>query len=340
MFLVPTTVLALVYTFPICFLPRVISDDSSACLDKSVLLQSGVQTHFLDSDDLSQVKQFHADRFEKIENNPMFLDSVQIGRAIMQARVNYDKTQENSIGWGSWRRALPSVLSAVKALQLPLHTIPGDVYQFGVYKGDSMKIIQKAFHEARLLGFDSFMGLPEEADGHRIDANWTRGGWDSGDVRAELTSQLGGREMVRFVKGFFNESLTSSLPQQLSLKPAQYIDVDVDLYSSTLEALDFMFGHKLVHVGTLIGYDDWWPLPCGNRTYCGAPPDCAEGLAHAEIAAKYGVKFACISGSCDANKAKIYKGNGVVFLVTALGSESLYDHGFHLTDQEITDFCR
>jgi hypothetical protein len=263
-----------------------------------------------------------------------------VSNVIAQAIVNYDNVPENSNGWGSWRRTLPSVLSAVKELQLPLHRTPGDVYQFGVYKGDSMKIQKKAFPRARLLGFDSFMGLPDDAPGHDIDPNWQRGHWDSGDVRAKLSIEMGGPRKVRFVKGFFNESLNPSLLQKLSLKPAQYIDIDVDLYSSSVQALDFMFGQGLVQTGTLIGYDDWWPLPCQNRTYCGSPSDCAEGLAHVEIAAKYGVKLKCIAGSCDSNKAKIYEGNGVVFLVTATGIEGHYDHGFHLTDEEITDQCQ
>ena len=65
------------------------------------------------------------------------------------------------------------------------------------------------------------------------------------------------------MRGFFNESLVQpGLVRQLGKKIAKYVDVDVDLYSSALEVLTFMFESGLVVPGTVIGYDDWWSGPC------------------------------------------------------------------------------
>ena len=64
------------------------------------------------------------------------------------------------------------------------------------------------------------------------------------------------------------------------MKPAAYVDIDVDLYKSTVLALDFLFRNKLIQVGTLIGYHDWG----GLEEFTGG-----ESLAHKELTEKYGV---------------------------------------------------
>ena len=64
------------------------------------------------------------------------------------------------------------------------------------------------------------------------------------------------------MKGFYSESLTPTLVQELGMKPAAYIDIDCDLYISSKQALAYMFEQKLAVPGTLIGYDDFWVNPC------------------------------------------------------------------------------
>ena len=113
--------------------------------------------------------------------------------------------------------------------------------------------------------------------------------------RVRLKRELG-REgaPVHFVSGFFNESLQLGLGREFGMQPAKYVDIDVDLYSSTSQVLGFMFGSRLIRAGTLVGYDDWWSGPCrrGWGSSDGATPsplETGEGLAHAEAARKYGV---------------------------------------------------
>lgn len=74
--------------------------------------------------------------------------------------------------------------------------------------------------------------------------------------------------------------------------------MDCDLYASTQAALDFFFRNELLVVGSVLGYDDWWVLPCGSGNAHLHPLDVGEGRAHREAALKWGVTFECIAGPC------------------------------------------
>ena len=82
-----------------------------------------------------------------------------------------------------------------------------------------------------------------------------------------------------FIKGFFNESLTPTLAARRGMKPALYVDIDADLYSSSLQALEWLFRMGLIVPGTIIGYDDW--------TF-GGPQ--GEQRAHREVLQRFGVQ--------------------------------------------------
>ena len=68
-----------------------------------------------------------------------------------------------------------------------------------------------------------------------------------------------GFKRIKFVRGFYNESLTSILAQRIW--PALYIDMDCDLHSSTMQALAWVLTQRLLsrHASTPTGcfYDDW-----------------------------------------------------------------------------------
>jgi hypothetical protein len=50
--------------------------------------------------------------------------------------------------------------------------------------------------------------------------------------------------------------------------------------------------------GSIVGYDDWWVLPCGAGNDHLHPLSVGEGRAHAEAAEKWGVTFQCLAGPC------------------------------------------
>ena len=89
---------------------------------------------------------------------------------------------------------------------------------------------------------------------------------------------------VVMVPGYYEDSLNRELIDLVKLQPASYVDIDVDLYSSTITVLDFMFSNALIIPGTVIGYDDWGGARGFNWNLAG------ESRAHKEMCDKWGVK--------------------------------------------------
>ena len=95
--------------------------------------------------------------------------------------------------------------------------------------------------------------------------------------------------------GLFNETLTPGLAASRAMRPALYVDVDSDLFVSAYQALDWLFTQRLAVRGTIVGYDDYWVLPCAKRQP--HPERFGEGKAHAQIARKHGVRFLATKGN-------------------------------------------
>lgn len=165
-----------------------------------------------------------------------------------------------------------------------------DVYEFGVYTGGSMKMIAERVRGFDTLwGFDSFTGLPDEISGiKREGRHWNPGAFSSADALGlfnseKLFEQLKAkihRKNTKFIKGFFNESLTSRLLETHTFKPALIVDVDSDLYVSANECLEWMLRSRLMVPGTLLRYDDWK----GHISW-------GETRAHLEMTIKYGLTW-------------------------------------------------
>lgn len=168
----------------------------------------------------------------------------------------------------------------------PQMLIPGDIYEFGVYSGVSIDNILEVYikhnqKNIRIWGFDSFEGLPQETKDAKSQANdvWGEGEFSSCDyldvddpakaakmIEDQLKTKYPGFDITMIV-GFFCNSLSVNE----KYKPASLIDIDVDIYTSAVEALAFCWDNKLFQVGTLIYYDDW------------EGDDFGEGRAHHEF---------------------------------------------------------
>ena len=61
------------------------------------------------------------------------------------------------------------------------------------------------------------------------------------------------------IKGFYEESLKDNrIIEEYNFKKPIFINIDCDIYTSTLQVLDFIFRNKLYENGkTIIRYDDW-----------------------------------------------------------------------------------
>lgn len=178
----------------------------------------------------------------------------------------------------------------------------GAVYQFGVWSGFSLQVLSRVFEALRknnvqidpsYFAFDVFTGMPEEEEEpeNQVDDP----GWYNilehfdvdtleealGLLEDDIRYNMGRWAPLRFVPGLVQESLTDELAKTLT--PATYVDMDMDIYTPTRFALDFLFKHNLIVEGTIIGYDDWVQVPT-LETYEGG-----EARAHKEIMEKYNV---------------------------------------------------
>lgn len=185
-----------------------------------------------------------------------------------------------------------------------------DIYEFGTYSGWSLKhiiniLIQINCTINNINGFDSLLGLPNEI----LDKyNYT--GWKEGEMSVkskinvidtnEYIDFLNLKKTINykkfnFIKGFFNESLKKTIIQKYDLKPALFINIDCDIYSSTCDVLEFIFSNNLYVKGvTMIRYDDWGCFYENTKNYDGAYLS-GEGRAHKELCEKYNINCKLIS---------------------------------------------
>jgi len=193
-----------------------------------------------------------------------------------------------------------------------------DVYEFGIYSGNSVNWINQSLKVAdknirKIFGFDSFCGLPKETEQEREAVIAERGvfQWSAGDFSAQelfgvkntqdamnaihafVESTLGDETSLELIPGYYSDSLTDDIVEKYDMQPACYVDLDADLYLSTISALDFLFRNKLIRAGTFVGYDDWGGTPGWETMEDGV------SKAHVEMAEKYNAEFQLIglSGS-------------------------------------------
>ena len=206
------------------------------------------------------------------------------------------------VGWswnGSWQMpATTNLISVCTGAAPVLKCAERDIYEFGVYTGRYMRmhtlvLARSGVEYRKFWGFDSFQGLPPEDRHSRPQrVHWREGQYNAAEVYGtyssdELQSKIKSyinNSRVELVQGFYNESLTAQLVKRM--RPALYVEIDCDLYISTLQALDWMLANRLIVNGTVIGYDD---LRAGGAG--------GERQAHMEMASKYGMRSRWLSPS-------------------------------------------
>jgi len=218
--------------------------------------------------------------------------------------------------WGHWRDLLSAIMPALEDYGL---LVQGDVHMFGIAMGSAIDVLMEHLDPGRKKspktwkttkglrqggtlatpprswwGYDSFEGLPETVGSERVP-EWSKGAY-AHDPRQHYLRRYGSD--MAFVPGFYGKSLTAGLAAERRMRPAMYIDIDCDLYSSTLESLDWAFASKIAVPGTVIGFDDWWNIPCGPTDEATSPVAVGEGRALAEVSRKYGVELLCMAGPC------------------------------------------
>ncbi len=191
----------------------------------------------------------------------------------------------------SWRTQF------IKSINDELILNNGDFYQVGVYNGSSIKLLIKLFQDYKykinnIFGFDSFTGLPKEEKDSLNIQSWNEGRFnlvtkdnDIDNVKNKIL-QFINNENVKLIEGYYKDTMNINTIKNYNMKPASYIDMDCDIYSSTVEALDFFYDNKLLVKGTIIGYDDWSMGNIKKYEY-----KAGQSKAHQEFCIKNNITF-------------------------------------------------
>lgn len=157
-------------------------------------------------------------------------------------------------------RLTVSMVQSLSRLHSELKNNLGSYAEFGVYNGTSMICAFHAFRHIgisnpRLVGFDSFEGLPPEV----IEDD--NGVWRPGQFSCPLEITLRNLECVgatsntvRLVKGWYKETLQAGTQTEL-LGPTSMVMIDSDAYSSAKLALEFVA--PVLTNPAVIMFDDW-----------------------------------------------------------------------------------
>jgi hypothetical protein len=168
--------------------------------------------------------------------------------------------------------------------------IEGTCLEFGVFEGTSFLWQARQLKErrirSRLFGFDSWQGLPGETSGVYCPPRHAQGEYAArkDKVLDGLRAQgLHRDRRIRLIDGFYEDSLTDKLRSKIK-RPVIFVNIDVDIHSSTLLVLDFI--GPLLEPNTFIYWDDWV-----EKTELGKPP--SRRLVHPDDLHKtYGEKLA------------------------------------------------
>ena len=209
-----------------------------------------------------------------------------------------------------WRRSFLDIVINDYNIFSKDELVNMDVYQFGVFTGDSMKELASIFskHKIQLnsfYGFDVFTGMPKETAEPIAQPSWDpdvepdtfnavkRFNLSSpeecaGKITKEVDaifSKNNNKTSVNIFHGLVQETIEV---QGGKFKPAFYVDFDLDIYSPTKYAFDYLAKNNLIVNGTIIGYDDWGGTPGYQEMLDG------ESRAHREIVEQYGFKISKI----------------------------------------------
>jgi len=142
--------------------------------------------------------------------------------------------------------------------------IVGDYYEFGCHR---CRTFRMALSEARLhnltnmrfYAFDSFQGLPSAEKSNAMEI-WQQGALNTSEK--EFMKMLNDHglylDKIETIKGFYQESLTDSLQQELLKKSSKIalVTIDCDLYESAVPV--FTFIENILQEGAVVYIDDFF----------------------------------------------------------------------------------
>ena len=167
------------------------------------------------------------------------------------------------------------------------------ILEFGVYMGNSLSTFSNLYDEFGLekvfFGFDAFKGLPKETLDENNPHYWGEGVFMNGSV--EMLNNI--LPFVIIKDGWFEDTLNGETLKEVKQNKIGLIHMDCDIYTSTIQVLEWIVKNELLIDGCLIVYDDWG----GHYDKGVGEYECGEGKAHKEICEKYNLNFDFVS--CD-----------------------------------------
>jgi hypothetical protein len=170
---------------------------------------------------------------------------------VLFTRCHLGKVPENLRYIQQFRRQRPLIINDVEALQLMeivesvTAKIQGDLAEVGVAFGASASLIGRSAPGRTVHLFDTFSGLPEpgESDSGFFKPGMYACGLD--EVKAFLNS-----DQFVFHQGMF----PADTGDEVADKTFSFVHLDVDLYSSTLDALRFFYP-RMQPGGMILSHD-------------------------------------------------------------------------------------
>jgi O-methyltransferase len=143
-----------------------------------------------------------------------------------------------------------------RTLQQSLH-LPGDVVECGVFRGGTALLAARTIAEApgkarrELHLFDTFQGMPDDAS---VEESFCPGAFGRTSV-AHVRQLMANHPFTRFHVGYIPDTFVG-----LELEQVAWAHVDLDLYKSIHDAIDFLYP-RLVPGGILV-FDDYGTPSC------------------------------------------------------------------------------
>lgn len=171
-----------------------------------------------------------------------------------------------------------------------------DIFQFGVYSGQSMEIIAEFYASNGIkvnnfLGYDVFTGFPADPEEPAWQDCWSDGHFDGTllwkmqpeKICVHLEQKIRNIFLkynqdcnVKIFAGLVEDTLNDENLSKLNLTQCSYVDCDFDIYTPTKFALDYLVKKNLIKSGTIVNYDDWGGSPHFNYEH-------GESRAHKEV---------------------------------------------------------
>jgi hypothetical protein len=184
------------------------------------------------------------------------LSGLRGSRILTRAKQAFARALGRASEFNHLPAALAYTLEKHQARERPL-----TYWEFGTGSGNTLQralSVLKNYGDAEVCLFDSFKGLPPPTGSHDAHVTWSAGdfAFSTDYIRGVIRKNGFPLDRVRFVEGFFEESLTPALAESLRSKPPAFVTLDLDYYSSTKAALDFL--QPLFVSGCNVFFDDLW----------------------------------------------------------------------------------